>query len=1421
MNKILHFSVPILLVFLSFGFFIPAAHAQAVPPTVIGVTSDSAVFNNASSSPTTITIIFSEAVSTSTISVSPDAGGDIQSTVTDCGDPSETTWCFDYALPTVDARTETITISGARSVATNELMVPDSTHTFIVDTTLPAVSSAKITGPNQVTIVYTEPVHTDKEDYTNLIISGSPRTVDIAEGSGTNSIVLTFSGNPAVATSATGSVDIGAGVTDADVSSNLFAAITQALADGQNPTLAEAGAITTPTATATPSYTFTSSEAGTITYGGDCSSATTAASAGSNTVVFNTLSDVVHSNCTVKVTDGTGNQSSLLPVTSFTVDTTPPTGTISINSGATYTNSTSTTLTISASDASGVSEMQVYDGIDFSSAEWVPYATTLAWLLPTGEASHDVSIRFKDAVGNINPARASFDGIILDTIAPVVSQVTPITTPVNDPTPDYAFSTTEAGTAAYGGSCSGTSSGAVGVGTSTTTLASLLDGTYTNCTVTVTDAANNISNVLSIPSFTIDTTPPTVIVTTSDADAKVKAGASVTITATFSEPIKDTPAPTVTLSGAASAGPITMSKVDSTHYTYSYTAGAGNGVVTFTVGGAVDLVNNVQAVTNTATLTLDNLAPIITAPSDMLAEATSASGSVVTYTSPSAVDTLDGSVTTTCSHNSGDTFALGTTTVTCNASDAAGNAATPASFTVAVHDTTGPVIASHTTVFVEATSGAGAVATYTSPTTTDVVDGAGVASCVPTSGTALPLGDTTINCSASDAAGNQASTTAFTLTVRDTTGPVITRNGTTPDIEINTTYTELGATAADAVDGSSAATPSGSVNTAVVGDYTITYNATDAYGNAATPVTRTVHVKDSVAEAFASISAALAAPGSDIANNMNTVTSNNVTSFSGLSFEKSISGSPVGKLLFIGALDLSASTTQSFLQNLGAKLDQGNGRIAFDARTSAIFAATGATLTMYNVTPGVTASNLIVRDDSGVILNPSGIVSGFSQDPDTHAVVFSAAHFTKFDIDTTAPVIAAHADISLETTAVAGAVITYTAPNATDNIDATAVATCSPLSGTTFSVGDTTVTCNKTDTAGNVATPTTFVVHIIAATETLSISTTDNGDGTKTGTKTNSVVSATSTPAGDMEIEMPENLAVTGPSGWDGSLALPTATTTYTLTADPESTATAVAAIEIGAGDTHLEFDKAVKLTFAGQAGKLIGWSQTGVFHKITAVCDSATNPTLAAGADCAIDVGSDLVVWTKHFSTFITYTQAANPRSGSGGPGTHAWWWTPSGNTTPVVTTTPVVASATSPAVTVATPEVMTNEPQGQVLGASVYLFAKNLNVGSRGADVTALQQFLTDNKFYIGPITGAFGQMTKKAVIAFQKAKGIAQFGNVGPLTRAELNKGSVATTPETSTGGSGLTATQVGSIIAVLESFGIDEATMNQVRAALKKP
>jgi peptidoglycan hydrolase-like protein with peptidoglycan-binding domain len=64
------------------------------------------------------------------------------------------------------------------------------------------------------------------------------------------------------------------------------------------------------------------------------------------------------------------------------------------------------------------------------------------------------------------------------------------------------------------------------------------------------------------------------------------------------------------------------------------------------------------------------------------------------------------------------------------------------------------------------------------------------------------------------------------------------------------------------------------------------------------------------------------------------------------------------------------------------------------------------------------------------------------------------------------------------------------------------------------------------------------------------------------------------------------------------------------------------------------------------------------------------------------------------------------------------------------------------------------------------------NLTLGSVDAEVSALQQFLTEQGFTV-QVVGHFGPQTRAAVRAFQAAHGLPQTGTVGPLTRAEIVK------------------------------------------------
>jgi hypothetical protein len=155
----------------------------------------------------------------------------------------------------------------------------------------------------------------------------------------------------------------------------------------------------------------------------------------------------------------------------------------------------------------------------------------------------------------------------------------------------------------------------------------------------------------------------------------------------------------------------------------------------------------------------DTTPPVITVPADF---ATASNNPTFTVTATDNIDGAEPGANISCSPASGATFPNGVTTVLCIANDDHFNYAS-GSFTITVGV---PILHLPDPITVEATSAAGAVVAFTA-----TADGADTFSCSPVSGSTFPLGTTTVNCTATNAAGT--STGSFTVKVQDTTPPTI------------------------------------------------------------------------------------------------------------------------------------------------------------------------------------------------------------------------------------------------------------------------------------------------------------------------------------------------------------------------------------------------------------------------------------------------------------------------------------------------------------------------------------------------------------------------------------------------------------------------------------------------------------------------
>jgi len=190
----------------------------------------------------------------------------------------------------------------------------------------------------------------------------------------------------------------------------------------------------------------------------------------------------------------------------------------------------------------------------------------------------------------------------------------------------------------------------------------------------------------------------------------------------------------------------------------------------------------------------------------------------------------------------GSTFAVGDTMLTCSATDAFGNG-TFQRFTVTVRDTTPPVLTLPAPITVNPSgTGSTAVVTFTA-TATDLVSGSRPVTCTPASGSTFAAGATTVNCTASDAAGNPKAG-SFTVTVNKrpvvTVPATITREATGASGAV-VTFT---ASAADPEDGARSVTCTpASGTTFAIRTTTVTCTATDTRGLAGS-ATFSVVVRD-------------------------------------------------------------------------------------------------------------------------------------------------------------------------------------------------------------------------------------------------------------------------------------------------------------------------------------------------------------------------------------------------------------------------------------------------------------------------------------------------------------------------------------------------------------------------------------------------
>ncbi|HVF06123.1 MAG TPA: HYR domain-containing protein [Frankiaceae bacterium] len=622
------------------------------------------------------------------------------------------------------------------------------------------------------------------------------------------------------------------------------------------------------------------------------------------------------------------------------IDTTDPVLALPAGVTAEATSADGAAVTYAASASDTVDE-SVPLSCDHASGATFPLGTTVVTCTGTDDSG--------------NAATGTFSVHVGDTTDPVVNVPGPLTVEATGPagaTATYAASAFDAVDGALTAACAPASGATFPLGTTTVTC-------------TAADTAGNDASA-SFPVTVADTTPPALTVpATIVAEATGPDGAAVTYEVAASDAV-DTD---VTIGCTVPSGTFAL----------------GTTTVTCT---ATDDAGNVRTRSFDVTVE-DTTKPQLTLPGTLVVEATGPDGAAVLYDA-TAADTVSGSRAVTCVPAAGSVFALGSTTVSCSATDAAGNVAT-GTFAVVVQDTTDPVLNVPGGAIEEATAASGALVTY-AVSATDVVDQNVTIACAPPSGSRFPLGRTTVACTATDDAGNDVTRT-FDVVVQDTTAPVV---GVPADQTVEATGPAgaayaFTATASDAVSPVTPACTPASGATFALGATPVSCTATDAAGNTGS-ASFTVTVVDTTPPALTM---------------------------------------PADQLLEATGPGGAAASYEP------AAVDAVDGTVPVSCTP-----ASGATFAL-----GSHEVTCTTTDDAG---NDA------------------AGTFTVEVVDTTAPVLTLPANVVEEATAPGGNAVTYTA-TATDVVDGTVPVSCSPASGSTFPVTTTPVACSASDEAGNTA----------------------------------------------------------------------------------------------------------------------------------------------------------------------------------------------------------------------------------------------------------------------------------------------------------------------------------------------------------------
>jgi len=243
------------------------------------------------------------------------------------------------------------------------------------------------------------------------------------------------------------------------------------------------------------SFGFRSSKAGTISYSGSCFGSTRNAIRGDHHILFVTMIEGKYDDCAIQVTDSEGKTSDPLQVPTFKVDfTTPELSQV----GDFRVQGRKVKIDIKASEVGSL----VYSGNCRGDLQQMKQGKSEVSIIFPGDGQYsDCELTLIDPSGNISKP-LPLSTIRIDATPPVLAEIKPVPEMISTDRPSYSFKTSKSGTLNFSGKCKGNVDKAV-VGINHIALLTAEPGDYNDCTMTITDSSNNISQPLKISPFVV------------------------------------------------------------------------------------------------------------------------------------------------------------------------------------------------------------------------------------------------------------------------------------------------------------------------------------------------------------------------------------------------------------------------------------------------------------------------------------------------------------------------------------------------------------------------------------------------------------------------------------------------------------------------------------------------------------------------------------------------------------------------------------------------------------------------------------------------------------------------------------------------------------------------------------------------------